>query len=469
MVALAVAFFIFPVRMKMQVMSDDDFPMGGSSSGDDEMDMLPPQPRVSSPTISIPRPQRSHRRQYSDANHLPKPQSIFQSIEVPTPSSSLPTPDFPLHTDILTRQTVSPLVTPEAPKKRNFTSASRYSTHRSRSSPATSLQILHCSLPTMGINGIADLHNPAFSKIQPIGSGSQSNVYKAFHSEDNCWYAIKVLKQRVSGFSQRQRIEKQITNLQILTPHPHILGYSGTWEHEDEVFLKMNLCKESLSDFLTRWQQEQGPSKFLGEPLLWKFLTDIALGLNKLQQHNLMHRDIKPGNLFLDHQQNVVIADFGLLLPESESDDGREGDSRYLATEILSDDICTHKGDIFSFGATMLELSCLIDMPKSDGPWETLRAGDISSLFPSVYSDAYKILISQMMSRDYTLRPSASAILEHPSVSAILQQRYTSRPKEYWENIKISRQPTGPRRVRSKSSPGISTRVLRPRKLVGRK
>jgi len=413
--------------------------------------------------IDIPRVRTNrgaHRRQQSAAVPLPKPEPIFD-FDFPSPSSSLPTPNFPLPQQIKRRTTASPRVTPEAPKKHHRrASNSRFSAQRSQSTPQPILDQLRY-IPFSNGKIIPDLHNENFTDVQIIGSGSQGNVVKAFHIVEKKWYAIKILKSRVSGFSQRQRIQQQIADVQRLSPHPHLVSYTSYWEYDEEVFLQMPLYTETLGDFTTRWQNNHSTDSYIEESILWEFLTDVTLGLHQLQKYRLMHRDIKPGNLFIADDNSIMIGDFGLLLGEKDSD-GREGDCRYLAQEVLRDDMCTHKADIFSLGATMLELSCLIDLPQNDIHWDNIRNGDITQYFPSVYSDAYKLLISQMMTLKRIERPTAVDILEHPIISSILQKRYKSRGAEYTSQTQIIKRLSNRKRTRSQSSPAVqSTRVLR--------
>lgn len=51
-----------------------------------------------------------------------------------------------------------------------------------------------------------------------------------------------------------------------------------------------------------------------------------------------------------------------------------EGDSRYLAPEVMQGKITT-KADVFSLGLTLLEVVCSVDLPKGGELWHTLRSG----------------------------------------------------------------------------------------------
>lgn len=53
-----------------------------------------------------------------------------------------------------------------------------------------------------------------------------------------------------------------------------------------------------------------------------------------------------------------------------------EGDSRYLAPEVMQGTITT-KADVFSLALTILEISCHVDLPKSGSLWHELRNGQL--------------------------------------------------------------------------------------------
>ncbi|KJE88565.1 hypothetical protein CAOG_08396 [Capsaspora owczarzaki ATCC 30864] len=108
-------------------------------------------------------------------------------------------------------------------------------------------------------------------------------------------------------------------------------------------------------------------------------------------------------------------------LSTSFGDNRREGDSRYLAREVLQDENFSKAADIFSLGITTLQLATHMELP-SDGPhWRALRLGD----FPDCagVSDELMNLIRWMMNPDPALRPTIDQILAHSSVQRSLSKR----------------------------------------------
>lgn len=118
----------------------------------------------------------------------------------------------------------------------------------------------------------------------------------------------------------------------------------------------MEHCKYSLK-YLKQTQ------KSFSESQIRHILRDVSLGLKSLHKKNVVHLDIKPENILLSQTNKYKISDLGLsrIAKRSRDEEINEGDSRYLAPEMLHDyttgvlpDLT--KADIFSLGVTIYEL-----------------------------------------------------------------------------------------------------------------
>ncbi|KAF9426044.1 Protein kinase, membrane associated tyrosine threonine 1 [Podila epigama] len=115
------------------------------------------------------------------------------------------------------------------------------------------------------------------------------------------------------------------------------------------------------------------------ERRIWKCLTDLATGLRAIHESNIIHMDLKPGNVFISASGSLKIGDFGhsIAYPVQEKDIS-EGDKFYMAHELL-DGKCGKFSDIFSLGVMLYEMiTNRTDNLPGEGPeWHKLRQGDL--------------------------------------------------------------------------------------------
>lgn len=77
------------------------------------------------------------------------------------------------------------------------------------------------------------------------------------------------------------------------------------------------------------------------EPAAWAYLCDLLSALQHLHSHGFIHLDLKPANVLMTASGRLKLGDFGLLLElkhkgrVTSEDDAQEGDSRYMAPELL--------------------------------------------------------------------------------------------------------------------------------------
>lgn len=120
----------------------------------------------------------------------------------------------------------------------------------------------------------------------------------------------------------------------------------------------------------------------------------------------------------LDDRISYKIGDLGHVAPIYGEHIPEEGDCRYMAPELLADDVDRDKlpkADIFSLGLTLYEAASLQELPKNsleDSTYERIKSGDLP--FVEGYSKEFNQLIKSMVSKDEKLRPSASKIVTHP-------------------------------------------------------
>jgi serine/threonine protein kinase len=106
---------------------------------------------------------------------------------------------------------------------------------------------------------------------------------------------------------------------------------------------------------------------------------DVAEALEHAHQQNVIHRDIKPGNLLLDARGHVWVADFGVALVRDDTrltlPQERIGTLRYMSPEqaLSRHDDVDCRSDVYSLGATLYELLTLTPACTGRDPQELMR------------------------------------------------------------------------------------------------
>lgn len=171
--------------------------------------------------------------------------------------------------------------------------------------------------------------------------------------------------------------------------HDNVVGLRGVSQRGNDVYLVMELCGRGTLDILLHGSPSNGgldPNKLL------PIVRSIARGMLHLHTRKpaIMHRDLKPGNLFIGHGFLIKVGDFGMARyvhnqreddADAEQGDGSDsgrglrrtltsgviGTAAYCAPELmLTDEDASYlpntsqdrllKADVYSFGVTLYEL-----------------------------------------------------------------------------------------------------------------
>ncbi|KAH8351439.1 membrane-associated tyrosine- and threonine-specific cdc2-inhibitory kinase [Drosophila kikkawai] len=257
-----------------------------------------------------------------------------------------------------------------------------------------------------------------FQRLAKLGEGSFGEVFQVRDRSDGRLYAVKISKQLFRGEQYRAERLEEVRRYEEFSGHENCIRFIRAWEQYDRLFMQMELCRESLEQYLLRCQR-------IPEERIWHILLDLLRGLKSLHDRNLIHLDIKLDNVLIgEDDETCKLADFGLVfdLDRSNSRHATEGDSRYMAPEILQGHF-SKAADIFSLGIAMLELACYMDLPANGPLWHELRQGILPEEFINKISLELQTVIKSMMMPDPMQRPTADQLLLHPRLQRMQQKR----------------------------------------------
>lgn len=190
--------------------------------------------------------------------------------------------------------------------------------------------------------------------IKVIGGGGMANVYLAHDMILDRDVAVKVLRLDFADedeFIRRfQREAQSATSL----AHSNIVNIYDVGEEGNIYYIVMEYV-----DGMTLKQYIQQNHPISVEKTL-DIMQQLTSGLSHAHYNHIIHRDIKPQNILIDHEGTVKITDFGIAMALSATSithtNAVLGSVHYLSPEQARGGMATKKSDIYSLGIVMFEL-----------------------------------------------------------------------------------------------------------------
>ncbi|MBI3406772.1 MAG: protein kinase [Planctomycetes bacterium] len=275
-----------------------------------------------------------------------------------------------------------------------------------------------------------------------IGQGGMGTVFKAEDPRLGRLVAIKVphsSKLHQADSTGRQRFLREA---RVAAPirHPHVCPIHDVGEHHGFPYVVMTYLEGgSLAECLAK------SGKFADCKAAAELTRQVATGLAALHEHNVIHRDLKPGNILIDGAGKAVLTDFGLARPDDDSDLTDEGEIMgtvsYMAPEQADDaESVGPAADIYSLGVVLYQM--------------------LTGRLPF---RGRKVQILSKIAKDAPPPPSSFRSDLDPKLEAIVQKAMAREPAERYsnaaamagalENWLTGAGPTAPLKIPAKSSP----------------
>ncbi|MCX6970574.1 MAG: serine/threonine-protein kinase [Verrucomicrobia bacterium] len=193
-------------------------------------------------------------------------------------------------------------------------------------------------------------HFNHFTLIEQIGEGGMGAVFKALDNNLNRYVALKILKKEISYNAEEQEKLAKEARLTAAINHPHVVKVFHFGRDHGQFYLAMELVEKGSLDQLMAVQ------KRIGEAQVLEVGMQIAMGLGAALELDLIHRDIKPGNILFADAHTAKLVDFGLAIVMDEEAMVRGeiwGTPYYIAPEKLDNQPEDFRSDIYSLGGTL--------------------------------------------------------------------------------------------------------------------
>jgi serine/threonine-protein kinase len=192
-----------------------------------------------------------------------------------------------------------------------------------------------------------------YQVVESIGRGGMADVYKVYDEMRATHLAMKVLREDLARdrvFLRRfQREAQALAKLQ----HRHIVRFYGLEQEDLDVFMLMDFIEgESLRDAIFR------ANRPLDQHRIMDIIKPVCSALHYAHQMGMLHCDIKPGNILLAANGEVLLTDFGIarMSDSATATLVGAGTPAYMAPELVKGLEPTPQTDIYALGVVLYEM-----------------------------------------------------------------------------------------------------------------
>jgi len=189
--------------------------------------------------------------------------------------------------------------------------------------------------------------------LREIGRGGMGVVYKALDIKNDKYVAIKILPQSMVDKESTVRFNREAVTCEKLN-HPNILKVYEHGSIEGSHYIVMELIEGQSLKVIAK---EKG--KFPEKDAL-QIIAQVLSGLGYAHAQGMVHRDIKPQNIMVDHVKRVIIMDFGLVqvagVTHLTQTGGSMGTAEYMSPEQVDTQEVDSRSDLYSLGVTLYEM-----------------------------------------------------------------------------------------------------------------
>eukprot|EP00922_Rhytidocystis_sp_ex-Travisia-forbesii_P025560 GHVS01037522.1.p1 GENE.GHVS01037522.1~~GHVS01037522.1.p1 ORF type:complete len:573 (+),score=128.16 GHVS01037522.1:311-2029(+) len=262
--------------------------------------------------------------------------------------------------------------------------------------------------------------------IREVGRGASGSAQLMEDSHGVCY----IMKSIQTENMKENQLKNAINEIKILNElrHPFIVRYRESFIENSALNIIMDFCSGGdLAKRITQQRKEVRKKFKESEVVCW--LAQAVMALADMHKRYIMHRDLKPLNIFLDGEDGRLrLGDFGI----SKQLDCTEGVAHtfvgtphYMSPEVVKGSKAGYgnAADIWSLGCVIYEL-CTFKTPYHHAyPITVLMEAvadnkPVPSIPPGYYSKELIALIDRMLQKDPKKRPTTQELLKAPLVQS---------------------------------------------------
>lgn len=250
--------------------------------------------------------------------------------------------------------------------------------------------------------------------LNEIGRGTSGSATRARAKHSGKTVVIKRISMLYMDGQERDDALVEVSVLRKLG-HPSIVKHYDSFMDSSTLCIVMEYAEGGDLSAYIKLCKKSGSG--IPELRVLRWFTQIVSGIAHIHSKNIMHRDLKPQNIFIASSgRRVLIGDFGVckvLEKKSDLTQTITGTPYYLSPEIFQQKPYSMKSDIWAIGCVLYEMVAL-RVPFDAVDFQSLGAlvmRGSNPPFPPTYSKDLRNIFYDIMKRDYRARPSADDLL----------------------------------------------------------
>jgi hypothetical protein len=254
---------------------------------------------------------------------------------------------------------------------------------------------------------------PRYRVVHHIANGGMAAVWAA---QDAVLERLVAVKTLAAGYAAdpaaRRRFTREARAAARVSDHPNVVTIFDIGDHEDQAFIVM----EHFAGGTVACRLRGGAPVPVATALRW--LRQTASALDAAHAADIVHRDVKPGNLLLDEHGRLAVGDFGIASLAGETQVTAAGQvlgtAAYLSPEQARGNPATPASDRYSLAVVAYELLCGRKPFDGDTPIAQARAhAENDPPTPTGPCEAAGTVLKHGLAKDPAERPpTATALVE---------------------------------------------------------
>jgi serine/threonine protein kinase len=271
-----------------------------------------------------------------------------------------------------------------------------------------------------------------FRKLKSLGRGQNGEVWLV-ECEDGSLAALKQVY-----IEDDAALNYEVSALERLQ-HEHIIQYHESFKSEGYLYIVIDYAEGG--DMANRIKIAKSKGYKFPESQVWKWFIQLCMALHYIHSNKIIHRDLKTQNIFLTKTGDIKIGDFGICRVLSKSDELAStsvGTPYYIAPEVCRGEPYDYRADVWSLGCIIYEL-CSLKRPFSGENIANVLHNILTQSpdpLPDCYSDFLTTLVTSMLNKDHSARPSIGQLIASANSHCFSERRDKPR-KSYQKEISI--------------------------------